>query len=255
MGAINQIVAALGGSTSGQLFTSSGAFIVPSGVTSISMLAVGAGGGSASYLGPGGGGAGGGLSYTNNVSVTPGETLDIFVGAGGTAGGSSGGNGGNSRIERSGTPIIKAGGGYGAIGPAGGQGGGSDASNIGAVTYAGGNGGPGNNDEWHGGGGGGVATPAGAGTNGAQTGTLYRGGGAGSGLVFDNTSWFASGNRTTSANHNGETGLNSNYFGCGAGGGVYGDAGYTLQGAGASGIGGAVILIWGGRTFSSGNTF
>jgi hypothetical protein len=257
MSAINQIIAALGvsgGQTMG-VFWSNDSFVVPAGVTSISMLAIGAGGGSASYLGQGGGGGGGGLSFSNNVSVTPGETLDIFVGSGGAAGGEFGGAGGNSRIERSGSSLVKAGGGYGADSIVGGQGGGLDGSSIGSVKHYGGDGGSGAGDGWHGGGGGQAASTAGNGTAGAQTSTLYRGGGAGGGVLIGPTSFGFTANDTTSNDINGESAPASAYYGSGAGGGVYGDSGYTLQGAGAPGNGGAVVLIWGGRTFSSGNNF
>lgn len=57
---------------------------VPSGVTSISVVCIGSGGGGKAYgsfTKPGGGG-GGSLSYKNNISVTPGETLSITYGYG-----------------------------------------------------------------------------------------------------------------------------------------------------------------------------
>ena len=62
-------------------------WIVPPGVTSISVMAVGAGGGGAiGYIGNGGsanGGGGGGYAYMYNYSVTPGTGYTIQVGAGG----------------------------------------------------------------------------------------------------------------------------------------------------------------------------
>ena len=54
-------------------------FIVPPGFTEVSIVSVAGGAG-----GGGDGGAGGGLVWSDNVSVTPGEVLDINVGAGGT---------------------------------------------------------------------------------------------------------------------------------------------------------------------------
>ena len=58
-------------------------FVVPVGVTSISIYAVGGGGGG-SIGGTGGdGGNGGGLVWTDGVPVTPGETLIVGVGTGG----------------------------------------------------------------------------------------------------------------------------------------------------------------------------
>ena len=61
---------------------------VPGGVFNISAVAVGAGGNESDRLpdsrGPSSGG--GALSYSNNISVTPGETLEIRIQAGGSAG-------------------------------------------------------------------------------------------------------------------------------------------------------------------------
>ena len=60
-------------------------FTVPAGVTSVCMLCIGGGGQggrSGSNTGARGGG-GGGLLWRNNVSVTPGESLTVVVGAGG----------------------------------------------------------------------------------------------------------------------------------------------------------------------------
>ena len=54
-------------------------FIVPPGFTEVSIVSVGGGAGGGPY-----GCAGGGLVWSDNVSVTPGEVLDINVGAGGT---------------------------------------------------------------------------------------------------------------------------------------------------------------------------
>merc|ERR1712093_273524 len=55
-------------------------FIVPPGFTEVSIVSVGIG----AVAGGGYGSAGGGLVWSDNVSVTPGEVLDINVGAGGT---------------------------------------------------------------------------------------------------------------------------------------------------------------------------
>jgi hypothetical protein len=76
-------------------FYSPGATVwtVPSGVTSIDMVAVGGGGGGMvgrGSDGSGGGGAGGGLAYCNNITVSPGDTFTITVGAGGNRGDCSG---------------------------------------------------------------------------------------------------------------------------------------------------------------------
>jgi hypothetical protein len=53
-------------------------FIVPSGVTSISVVCIGSGGGGGYYSGRGGGG--GGLRYKNNITVTPGQSITCRTG-------------------------------------------------------------------------------------------------------------------------------------------------------------------------------
>ena len=89
---------------------------VPNNVFRISAVAVGGGGGgtSARYstatntLIAGAGGAGGGLAYKNNIAVTPGQTVTIVVGDGG----SQGADGGDS-ILTVGSISFTAGGGEG----------------------------------------------------------------------------------------------------------------------------------------------
>jgi hypothetical protein len=55
----------------------------PAGVTSVSVVCVGGGHGGSSQWSYGGG-AGGGLGYKNNITVVPGQTYTVVVGAGGT---------------------------------------------------------------------------------------------------------------------------------------------------------------------------
>lgn len=162
-------------------------FIVPSGVTSISAVAVGGGSGSwgvASAQGSGGGG-GGALAYAINIPVTPGETLTITSGAAGTGGGSTpstGTAGGDSFIRRGGTDLLRAkGGGVSVLRTLGGTGG-SAASSVGQFAFNGGNGGDAGSGT--GGGGGGAAGYAGDGGSGgasATAGNAGTGGGAGGG--------------------------------------------------------------------------
>jgi hypothetical protein len=76
-------------------------FIVPAGVTSItvSVWGAGGGGGGSDTNGSGGSGGGGGGATTTTIAVTPGDTFTYIVGAGGTGGLSNAtlaGNGGNS---------------------------------------------------------------------------------------------------------------------------------------------------------------
>ena len=66
----------------------SGTWTVPSGVTSISVLAIGGGGGAAGTGGNrgGGGGSGGAMAWVNDVPVIPGQVYQYFVGGGGDGG-------------------------------------------------------------------------------------------------------------------------------------------------------------------------
>ena len=150
---------------------------VPAGVTSISAVAVGGGGGGfgywdtdANWLRTGTGGNGGDLQWINDLSVTPGETLIIRVGAKGEGDVSSGGAygylgnsstaGGSSSIQRGVTLLLRGGGGSasGQTNPypnQGGDGGGTG----GAGGYDGGK-------QYGGQGGGGASGYTGDGTNG-----------------------------------------------------------------------------------------
>jgi hypothetical protein len=81
-----------------QVFTSSGTFVVPAGVTLVEVTVTGGGGGSAACTNgtsSGGGGAGG--TAIRACTVTPGSSIAVTVGGGGGGGGGgSGGNGGTS---------------------------------------------------------------------------------------------------------------------------------------------------------------
>jgi len=69
------------------LFTLPGTYewIVPEGVLSVSAVTIGAGSASNVFIsaGDGWGGAGGGLAWKNNISVSPGEIINVLVGEGG----------------------------------------------------------------------------------------------------------------------------------------------------------------------------
>lgn len=127
--------------TQGQVFTSNGTFTIPTGVTAVKVTVVGGGGGSGgapnltSSGGSGGGGGGAAISYL--TGLTPGGTLAVTIGAGGTAGastnGSVAGTGGTSSVA-SGTQTIST------ISATGGAGGASTSgsANSGAAGGAGG---------------------------------------------------------------------------------------------------------------------
>lgn len=105
-----------------QIFTSSGTFTIPTGVTQIKATVIGGGGGGAgaanTSFGCGGTAAGTAIKWL--TGLTPGNTITVTVGAAGTAGTNAptnGGNGGASSIA-SGTQTITtvtANGGFGGI--------------------------------------------------------------------------------------------------------------------------------------------
>jgi hypothetical protein len=177
-----------GGATgqSGQVFTSSGTFTIPTGVNAIKVTALGGGGGGATGS-PGNnsggqGGGGGGLVTKYLTGLTPGLTLSVTVGAGAGAGGT----GGTSSVA-SGTQSIttvsatggtrSGGGGSGAdlviTGPSG-NGGGSFQVEGSFFQLFGGNGAGSGGDGYYGFGGGGST-----GTGGPAT--VGNGGGGGGG--------------------------------------------------------------------------
>jgi hypothetical protein len=242
-----------------QVFTSSGTFTVPAGVTSICAVAVGRGKDGAAGDGmdtSGRGGDGGTLSYSNAISVTPGESLTVTIAT------STSASTGETTLKRSSTVLLaaRAGGqtsgqanvgtsfaggtapdpfgGYGTGG--GGAGGYSGAGGDGGSIGGGGSAGSGGSGGGGGsapsavsGGGGGVGL-LGAGSNGtAGSGGLGGGGGAGSG--------------GSSGADGGDGGAGGNYGGGGGGGGV--------SSAGGAGGSGALRIIWGaGRSYPSTNT-
>jgi hypothetical protein len=159
-----------------QTITSSGSFVVPTGVNQIDIQIIGGGGGgggggnNAGTGGPGGGGGGGAgtLFYYPRWAVTSGETLTVTIGSGGSGGtgGNSGSSGGTTTVT-DGTFTLKALGGGG--GGAGGHGGGGATNgSAGLSSYlAGGTGGV---DSGNGGGGGGGGGGLMAGGNGGAGG-------------------------------------------------------------------------------------
>lgn len=217
-------------------------FLVPRGVTSLSIVTVGGGGGgtqAVEYSGttpipaaPSGtpiyGSGGGALAYVNSISVTPGEFLTVVVGSGGAGGRYNadygngilfGGDGTNSYVSRGATKLVEAGGGKS----------GNTAANGGVVVtgtgYPGGAGGAGTDDgqHWWGvgsGGAGGYSGAGGAGGNANANGSNGSGGSPGGG---------AGG---TACYYNQSIYTFYLYLGGGSGGGI------GLLGEGSSGTGG-----------------
>jgi hypothetical protein len=171
----------------------------PQGVYTINYLIV-AGGGAGGYVNSFGGGGGGGGYIASSLSVTPGATYTMVIGAGGTG---AGGAGSNSSIT--GVSIASGGGaggqagstgnGNGFTGASGGGGGSADGSSAGAggagISGQGNTGGNGSTFSGGGGGGGGAVGGNAAGDVGGNGGigylstltgsNVYYGGGGGGG--------------------------------------------------------------------------
>lgn len=188
-----------------QAFTTSGPFVVPSGVTQAKVTVIGGGGaGGTDATMPGGGGGAGGRAVGIVSGLTPGSTIYVTVGAGGVASATPG-QGGPGGTSSFGTYLSATGGVGGAGGTAnqpnaggsGGSGVGGQINEVGSygtdcvvqAAQGGDGGGPGNGrgttgnlnglaagGPGGGGGGGGCSQPGGG------TGTV--GGNGASGLVF-----------------------------------------------------------------------
>ena len=149
-------------------------FVVPAGVSSVTIVATGASGGPGFGAAAGTGGLGGRTTAT--VSVTPGASLTVRVGGqgigfvggfngGGGSTGVGGGAGGASSVRDGATPLVVVGGGGGGGAEAGGGasvGGGNGAAGGGLTADPGGS-------PAQGGGGGGGGTQAGGGAGGARS--------------------------------------------------------------------------------------
>lgn len=207
--------------------------IIPDNITSVDVFLVGAGSGGA--LGGGGGGytkcyksESNGYKDGNSIAVTPGESIQIIVGSGGSAGGTtsyySAGNGGYSQFKSS---AYQAQGGYapastyyarGGNGGSGGSGyiasggsaGGSDGSNgnAGQGSYIAGTGQGHTTREW-----------------GLPTGQLYATGGNGGHNLDINSSMSDIGIDGKNAGDGGSGGADGGYTGSGTKG-LYGGKGH-----------------------------
>lgn len=149
------------------IFTSSGTFVAPAGVTKVylSMVGGGGGGGGSASANEGGGGGGGGGSIINYpFTVIPGNSYTVTIGAGGSGGDTSPSAGNNGSATSFDTVSVPggSGGASSSTGSGGSGGGGLDATTItaGLGSIKGGNGG---NDVSTQGGGAGGGTPFGAG--------------------------------------------------------------------------------------------
>lgn len=230
----------------------SSTYVVPAGVTSVTVKAWGAGGGGGAGSGSSGkGGAGGGGGYAKSViSVTPAESLTVEVGTGGakaTANSRAGNGGGYSAVKRSTTFLVQAGGGGGGGGHrgnssgAGGAGGpGYNGTDVGTI----GNGGNGNNAAGGGARGttsaGGVAGAAGTGGAAGVAGAANAGGnGSATATSCTTATTGTGGNGGTGAGGSGGTYTAANCSnGGGGGGGRFGGGGGGTTSSNNSGGGG-----------------
>ena len=242
-----------------QTFTTPGSnsFIVPHGITSINAQVWGAGGGgSKGFLGQKGTGGGGGGYATGNLSVNPGNNLDVYVGQGGlgaTMVGSNGNAGQNSSVTFTTYFLTATGGGGGTTTvtnpmscPAGfvegngGVGGFGSANNFTATSFfCGGTaanliGGCSPTYATPGGGGGGSAAPGG---NGRE---------AGQSSGFGDCTPGGTGNGGTALTNGGAGGNGGTTNGNGASGGIPGGGGGGNAGTGFGGNGadGRVVISW-----------
>lgn len=224
-----------------EIFTTEGttSWVAPQGVTLVEYLVVGGGGGGGNgYDSGGGAGGGGGMSLTGTLSVTPGTSYTVTVGAGGAGGAdtranNNGSSGGNSVFST----ITALGGGFGqgsrTTSPTARYTGG--AAQVGDTTSALGGGGGGGGGS---GGGGGGSTGAGTSSSGQTAGT----GGAGltSSLSGSSVVYGAGGNGGTyNLNNNDGTAGGANTGKGGGGGSATG----SNSGGGGNGGSGIVIIV------------
>ena len=263
------------------LYSSSGSYswVAPTGVTSVSVVVIGAGGSGNTYH-DGQGGGGGALSYLTSYSVTGGNSYSVVVGAGGSgtcSDNQAGTNGGASWFSS--TSVCYAAGG------AGGKNGSNQSPSSAAQSGAGNGGGDGGILESNRGGATGAGGYSGNGGNSAYTNSTVpstpSGGGGSGGYFPDSYGSFggggvgvlgegSSGSAPPSSNPGGYgrggsggqdadnvtlgSGVRSNggNYGGGGGGGAPNSYTGTCSGSGGSG---AVRIIWGAnRSYPSTNT-
>jgi hypothetical protein len=262
-------------------------WICPADVTVVSILCVGGGGGGGGYVNSigGSGGGGGALAYSNYVSVTPGNSYTVTVGAGGISGaiGNNPGTAGTtSSVKLNETVICQANGGRG--GGANGASGGSGGEFFGSGGGNGGSGGPGlggsNLTSGGGGGAGGYSGAGGlggsgdrgtgpgsnglggAGGGGGNTYYLYpAGGGGGVGIYGQGSSGAGGASLSSNTGIQGGGGSGGTGAAASSSGGTYGGGagGGSATSSANDGGNGVVRIIWGpglnnaGRQFPSTN--
>jgi hypothetical protein len=228
-------------------------WVAPTGVTRVSVVAVGSGGSSENT-----GNGGGGLGYRNNIAVTPGNSYTVVVGGKGPSSPAPAFPGQDSYFCS--TSVVKGGGGGIASTRAGGtftgDGGGNGGSGGCTSCYTGGGGGAGGYAGTGGSGGGGfpnngTAGSGGAGGGGASEGGGYNaGGGGGVGILGQGSNGAGGvvGSSFTTRGRGGSGGADGSF----KTGGAYGGGSTPVANGGT----GAVRIIWPGttRSFPSTNT-
>lgn len=245
----------------------------PSGVTSVSVVCVGSGG-TGGYQWSSGGGGGGGLGWKNNISVTPGNTYTVVVGAPGptlvTNATSASAMGNNSYFDSAGL-VCGYGAGRGGTGSTGSGNGGYGGGYTGDGGGRGGNGGYDGAWSRAGGGAGGYTGRGGDGGVNSSSGDPGQGGGGGASGWYSST-WGtpggggvgiygagASGGTVTAAGQGGKGGSGGQDGGVGeplsnnkiTNGGIPGGnfggggGGSGTSAGGGPGGGGAVRILWG----------
>lgn len=228
-------VPAASGSTTTKVFNTAGTFTwtAPADVTSVSVGCWGgggAGGGASTSNGDNVGGGGGGGAYTSaTVTVVPGTTYNIVIGAAAVGGPGNGPDGASSTFG-TGSSLVTGAGGKGGKADTGGGGAG------GVGTYNGGNGGAGNFSNADTGGGGGGAGMGGAGGNGDSP--WISNGGTGGAAISGNGGGGAGG---AGGAGDGVDGNNGNAAGGGGGGADAPAFGGTAKKGGNGGLGQVVI--------------
>lgn len=240
-----------------QEYTAPGTYswVCPDGVFSVSAVYIGGGGHDASY-----GGSGGALGYRNNLTVVPGTSYTVVVGAGGVRGAS----GGQSYFIST-SNAAQGGGGVNTPGTYTGDGGGNGGAGKnsgsalgGSSGGAGGYSGAGGNGATASGGSGSAGAGGGGGGGGAGVGACWSSGGGGTG-IYGQGSNGAAGTSTVLGGGGGSGGGTANgsdgTFSLGTGGLYGGGTSYNSTNSGA-GPGGAVRIIWPGtlRQFPSTRT-
>lgn len=221
------------------VFTASTTWTVPADWNSGANMieGIGGGGGGGFYYG----GGGGAYAKIGNISLTPGASIPIVIGAGGT----NGGNGGNTTFNTTTLVVHGGGGGNGAVPGLGGQ---ASLCVPSSSAFNGGNGGLGSSTLGatvfytgaSGGGGGGAAGPGYNGQNGGG-GNAFIGGGGGGGAGGSASTSGQSGQITQGSRIGGTGGAGP--LGIGSGNGNVGAGGTGLFGAGGGGAGQGNIAV------------